>query len=203
VTCAICDYSYLAGHAEEETAHAHYHDEWVNGCEFPAISGERIVGAVLGLPLLEAAPELPSPYRQRFWNVARRARERTSFPTPYDGGEAEWEWDGRAYVVRKEGRAIAFCVVRLRSEGCWWLAWSDYDPGPSRIGMRDVVPRRVVEFAWVLSAEQQRGLGTAMIREIARRFGIAVPDLGWTLDFTRPGEALVRSLTGAGFWADK
>ena len=120
---------------------------------------------------------------------------------PIDGGPEESDWDGRAYAVRRDNRAITLVVVRLRPEGCWWWSWEDFKAARLPAGSRDQRPRRVMEFAWVLESEQRKGLCGQVIHIVARHLGVTPLELGWTLPFTTGGGALVRGLTKGGFWA--
>lgn len=200
--CPDCGMAYVAGLEQDERVHERYHDEWENGVTFPVTSSDRIVSTVRGMDLLEARPEHPDEYRKRFWNVALRAGRDTDFMTQYDGGRAEAEWDGRAYVLRCNDRAVAFAVVRRRDQ-FWWWSWADYEAQPRQMpqAVASSTVRRSVDFVWVLPRLQKCGLGSALIRAVAAHLVVPVTEFGWTLEFTPSGRRLARRLTEGGFWA--
>lgn len=200
IECPVCGFGYIQEDIVQHERHRTFHAEIVEGAYLPADAWDRVIGEVRGLEVLETAMDLPYDHRRRMAAVAYRSnRDLTDYPTAYDGGPEDAEWDGRAYILRDADRGIALAVLRRRFP-TWWLPWGQYLKREALDARRDDSPRWTVDRLWMLTSRRRSGLSRGLINVLAAKLAVPIDDLAWLQEFTPDGEAFVRAVSPKGLW---
>ena len=184
---------YVPGLAEDEQAHAQYHDRAMNGLGAPADLNLPVIwnGDALRLVLMQhrRAETRQRAFAAQVCLMARRSVGRDFTWFGYDGGP-QGKHDPTIYLLLDEltWRAIGM-VTMLQRPHARPLHLVDWTPGPH---LRRRHP--TVEMIWVAKAQQRRGMARTMVQAVAESMGLELEHLAWATPFSAAGERLVRSL---------
>lgn len=193
-----CGYTYVIGSKEDEAAHNIIHEEYLRGPIIEDLSILPSVRSLFGYRLIVCDKFIPHEVRCRLAETAFVAQmSMQDFPAGYDGTVSDA--DEKLFLLVDGNHSIGLILTSL-DDYYWKLSWGD--EGAIKLIDRKAHDLGIQKIArvWVAKEYRQRGIGSSLVKEVAKFLGYDVPDIGWELPLTEDGFALLRKLIPSEWW---
>lgn len=197
LTCE-CGLKYVPGEPDNDSLHAMWHDEYLNGPELFQLRALEAIDMVSGYQLFLVDANADQDIRSQLKHIAFVAqREMSDFPAGYDGTITEA--DQRLYIVADGDRGIAM-VVTAKDEYSWRLAFNS----DSTVGLLNAKAlfgkRQKITRIWVAKNYRRHGIGVSLVRAVAKSLKCELADIGWELPLSSNGKKLIQKLVPSQWW---
>jgi GNAT superfamily N-acetyltransferase len=121
----------------------------------------------------------------------------SNLPTCYDGTISDA--DERLFLMEDKSRAIAI-IFTVIDDKHWRCIWNPDGTLQVLTTESSDKLRQKIFRVWVAKAYRRRGIGSLMVKAVAKFLGYKFSDLVWELPLSRDGAVSVKQLSPLKFW---
>ncbi|MGW3747249.1 GNAT family N-acetyltransferase [Streptomyces sp. NPDC005146] len=176
---------------DDDNDHRAHHAAWALGVRIPK-------SLEWWSDLAIVTTQSPISWRKLAREAARmpQREEGYDFPSWSHVGEPEEAEDNhRAYLLRVDERLVGYVAAHNVKVHRHWDLEAKSPYGEEVAALR---PRIIL--IWVADAYRHRGIGAALVQELASDFGCKVADVSWSTPVSDAGRRLARRLSPEGIW---